>query len=333
VLSTKPTRAFCGLPVVSVSDVPSGTVGAVLGACYSLGSPHRGTENAAFFLRTMSRHFTWAASDPAVFDLGHGVAPLRRIIDLGDLDFRGMTLEGALAATERLVRSLPNDVAPCVIGGDHTVTLAVVRALRARRPRPFQVIQFDHHLDLQIWDAAPARADVNREPVFHTNVMSHVSDCVGPGRLIQVGVSPYVTVEAEATGAMNDYLAGVGRQITVVSPEIDDPDAFRAAVGTGEDVYVTVDVDVLDAAVMAATGYPAEAGGLSMRRLLRLIDLVARHNHVVGFDVVEFAADREDRSKATLADAHRAALIVLHLLSWVGRQPTGPTASAEEVRR
>jgi arginase family enzyme len=332
VLSTATTRAFCGLPVVDPSAVPRHVVGAVLGAAYSLGSPHRGAENATLFLRTMSRHFTWAAREPEVFDLRHGTAPLRRIVDVGDLDFEGMTLDEALAATERCVRSLPDGVAPCVIGGDHTVTLAVVRALMARRHRPFLVVQFDQHLDLQVWNGAPASAGATREPVFHTNVMSHVSDCVGQGRVIQVGVSPYATVESEAADAMPAYLARVGRQIAFSAPEIDDPEAFLAVVGTGSDIYLTIDVDVLDSAEMSATGYPAVVG-LSMRRLLRLIDLVARHNTLIGFDVVEFAAERGDRTATTLADAHRAAFIVLHLLSWVGRQATDPSEPSDRPPR
>lgn len=317
--TTKTTRAFCGLPLSEASAVPMGTIAAVLGACHSLGSPHRGAENASFFLRTMSRHYVWGASDPEVFDLRHGMMALRGMVDIGDLDFTDMSLEEALAATEMTVRTLPEGTAPCVIGGDHTVTLPVVRALKARRSKPFSVVQFDHHLDLQIWEGAPDATETKRDPVFHTNVMSHVSDCVGPGRLLQVGVSPYATVELGGSVAMPRFLADVGRQISFVSPEIDDDEAFCAAAGVGNDVYLTIDVDVLDAAQMSATAYPAEVG-LTMRRLLRLIDLVAAHNHVIGFDVAEFSAQRDDRSPATLADAHRAVLIVLHLLSWIRRQ-------------
>jgi arginase family enzyme len=118
---------------------------------------------------------------------------------------------------------------------------------------------------------------------------------------------------------MPGFLANAGKQISFASPEIDDEQAFRAVAGTGNDVYITIDVDVLDGAQMSATTYPAEVG-LTMRQLLRLIDLVAEHNNVIGFDVAEFCAQRDDRSQATLADAHRAVLIVLHLLSWIRRQ-------------
>lgn len=323
--TTHELTAFCGLPVVTPDAIPKDTVAAVLGAAYSMGSPHDGAENAPFFLRTVSKAYTWSAAAPAVFDLRHGIT-LDRVVDLGDLDFGTMTLAEAVSATESAVAALPPGVMPAVIGGDHTVTLPIVSALADRRPRPFSVVQFDHHLDLQIWDGAPANLERAREPIFHTNVMSHVSDRLGAGRLIQVGVSPYATVEAEAAAAVPGFLALVGTQICLSSPAIEDAHLFRAAVGRGADVYLTIDVDVLDRTEMPATGYPAEVG-LSTGRLLRLIDLVLADNRLVGFDVVEFAAARSDRQRPTLLAAQRAALVFMHLLCWARRQ------TAEEAGR
>lgn len=296
---------------------------AVAGVGHSLGTPHQGAENGPFFLRTVSKEYTWAAASARIVDIRHGMGLLDRIVDVGDLATTGTELAEVLATTRNFVAALPPHVAPCVIGGDHTVTLPVVSALAERRTRPFTVIQFDHHLDLQIWDGAPARPG-KRDPIFHTNVMSHVSDVLGPGRLLQVGVFPFATVEDDSAHALPGFLRSVGRQVTVSAPEIDDAAAFGDIVGRGEDVYVSVDVDVLDAAEMSSTGYPATVG-LSMRRLLRLIDLALADNRLIGFDVVEFAADREDRSPKTLADAQRAALVFVHLLGWVSRQANART--------
>jgi arginase family enzyme len=324
VLTTPAVTAMCGLPLVPLGEISSATAGVVLGAAYSLGSPHEGAENAPYFLRTMSKTLAWGADTPSLYDLRHHEPAFRRLTDAGDLDFPGMGLEEAMASTEAAVASLPTDTAPCVIGGDHTVTLAVVRALPRRRRRPFTVVQFDHHLDLQIWDGAPGDRDAARESIFHTNVMSHVSDLLGPGRVVQVGVGPYATVEESVVDDVTRFLASVGRQVCVTSPTIDDEEAFRAVIGEGGDVYLTVDIDVLDRTEMRSTGYPAELG-LRTVQLLRLIDWTAAHNRVVGFDVVEFAADRGDRDARTLADCQRALLVFLHLLGWVSRQaPDGP---------
>ncbi|MFD9002369.1 arginase family protein [Streptomyces sp. NPDC059582] len=324
------TTSFCGLPFADPDRVPAGTVAAVVGVGHSLGSPHKGAEHGPFFLRTVSKEYTWAAESARIYDLRHGVGLFDRVVDVGDLDLAPdltpgpaePTLTEVLDAVRALVAALPPRVAPCVIGGDHTVTLPIVTALAERREAPFTVVQFDHHLDLQIWDGAPARPR-EREPIFHTNVMSHVSDVIGPGRLLQVGVSPFATVEEDSAHALPQFLRSIGRQVCVSAPEIDDAPAFREIVGQGEDIYVSVDVDVLDAADMSSTGYPATVG-LSTRRLLRLIDLALTDNRLIGFDVVEFAAGREDRSPRTLADAQRAALVFVHLLGWVSRQGNAP---------
>jgi len=54
-----------------------------------------------------------------------------------------------------------------------------------------------------------------------------------------------------------------------------------------EDVYVTIDVDVLDPSIMPAVGTP-EPDGMSWRQILDIIESVALHKHVVGFDLMEF---------------------------------------------
>ncbi|GAA2740234.1 MULTISPECIES: arginase family protein [Kitasatospora] len=307
------------MPFAHPRDIPPGTAAAVLGAGHSLGTPNPGAENGPYFLRALSRAHTWSARRPSVLDLRDGAGPaLAGAVDLGDLVLGDGSLEEALDAIERTVGALPDSVVPAVIGGDHTVTLPVVGALAARRERPFSVVQFDHHLDLQIWDGAPGDPAAARERIFHTNVMSHVADRIGAGRLVQVGVAPYATVEEAAADAAPGWFRSIGRQLSVLSPELDDPDAFREAVGSG-DVYITVDIDVLDRSVMASTGYPAEIG-LGVRELLRLIDVVLSQGRLVGFDVAEFAADAEARDARTLADAGRASLVFLHLLSWACRQ-------------
>lgn len=312
------TTAFCELPCAGLDAVPEHAVAAVIGAGSALGAAHQGAENGPFFVRTLSKSYTWSADAPGVFDLRAGRALLEGAVDVGDLEFDGMTLDETLAAVKAAVGALPTAVIPCVIGGDHTITLAVVDALSARRSAPITVVQFDHHLDLQIWESAPARADASREPIFNTNVMSHVSDRIGPQRLIQIGVAPYATVESDAVAVMAAFLASVGQQVSLLSATLDDREAMAAIFGHGRDVYLTVDVDVLDPAAMSSTGCPADIG-LGTRELLSLVDLVLSRNRLIGFDLVEFAAHRDARDPKTLADAGRATLVFLHLLGWACR--------------
>ena len=263
---------------------------------------------------------TWSAGDPQVFDLRTGGRPLEQVVDLGDLDGAHTTMDAAQQELIDVVRGLPDGVVPAVLGGDHTVTAAVIDGLFEADPtRSLVVVQFDHHLDLQIWDGAPGEAAPVREALFNTNVMSHVSDRIGSGRLVQVGVSPYATVEASCSDAFVTYLSAIGTQIPVLSEAISDPLVLVSAVGASGDVYVTVDLDVLEVSAMSSTAYPSECG-LRMVELLTMIDTVLAKNRLVGFDVVEFSAERSARDKTTIADAGRAVMIVLHLLGWVQSQ-------------
>lgn len=304
--------AFCGLPFVPLREVPPTAAGVVMGAGHSLGAPHSGTENGPQFLRTLSKAHTWSAAEPAVIDLAGGRPLLSDVYDVGDIELPRDDLARALELIERAVAALPDGVAPCVIGGDHTVTLPVVRALLSRSSAPIWVVQLDNHLDLQLWGEDPDRSD-GREAIFHTNVMSHVSDLVGPGRLLQLGVNPFATAEATSIDSALAYLRRVGRQVGVTDPALTDAAALSELAGRGRDIYLTVDVDVLDWQSMSATGYPAEVG-LTVTQLLRVIDIVLAGNRLLGCDIVEFSADTADRTPKTLADGGRAVTILLHLL-------------------
>lgn len=340
-----PRRAtFAGVP--SAVDLPPDSVAraAVLGAGTSLGSSYSGTENGPYLLRALSGQFTWSASQPHVLDVDAPHAPLAGVVDLGDVSAAdgaapgeaggdapdGRQLAAYQDALRRTVAGLPATVAPCVIGGDHSVTLAVVAGLRERGAAPFDVVQFDHHLDLQTWGEAPGGLDDVPEPLFNTNVMSHVAREIRPGRLTQLGIAPYTVAEAPRAETVRRYLDEVGTRHSVVSPVLHDDELFRRTVRPAERVYLTLDVDVLQATDMSSTAYPAVVG-LSLTRLFRLIDLVLEGRRLIGFDLVEFGADRADRGEKTLADGARAATLFLRLLSLVNRPPgTGATAAGAE---
>jgi arginase family enzyme len=301
----------------------AGVKGVILGAGHSLGTAYDGTENGPFFLRTLSKAYTWSAAVPTVIHLDQRCAFLRNMVDIGDIAFDGATLPEALFLIKSTINLLPPQVVPCVIGGDHTVTFAVVQALVARRKKPLWVLHFDHHLDLNLRENLANQADTPREGVFNTNVMSHVAREIGPGRLLQIGIAPFVTVEsANATSAIR-YLDSVGKQICLGSQEIRNKTLLSQIMSANREVYLTIDVDVLDRAEMASTNSPANMG-LQTHELLFLIDVVLGRNRLVGFDLVEFAACRDARDAQTLADGGRAVMVFLHLLAWLGRQRSEP---------
>lgn len=171
---------------------------------------------------------------------------------------------------------------PVLLGGEHTVTLGSLRALKERYG-PFGIIQFDAHADL--YDTYQG------SPYSHACVMRRAVDDLGLS-LFQVGVrslSPEEMRAREERGipfldardirsplSLNSAGSGVSSFLPFI------PENFP------HKVYLTFDVDALDASLMPATGTP-EPGGLFWWDALFLVESSLRGRICLGFDVVELA--------------------------------------------
>jgi len=180
--------------------------------------------------------------------------------------------EAALAVLRRAYDALL-DLRKFVIllGGEHSVSGPPILAHADRLgPRPLSVLQLDAHADL--------RTEYEGTPFSHACVMHRVHERV---RLVPVGIRSLTTGERALARA---------KQIPIIfGHELEDPAWIdRAVAALGPDVYVTVDVDFFDPAIMPSTGTP-EPGGGSWQPTMRLLERVFRERHVVGCDVVELA--------------------------------------------
>lgn len=161
------------------------------------------------------------------------------------------------------------------LGGEHTVTLGLVRGL-AVPPETLTVVQVDAHADLL--DRLYGRR------LAHGTVMRRVRElgC----RLIQIGIRSASRSEFEliaGDGRIETYYAhDLGRRWEALLEEL------RTLAGP---VYLTLDVDGLDPAVVPSTGTP-QPDGLSWRQVMQVLDAVtaAPRARLVGADVVELVA-------------------------------------------
>lgn len=155
-----------------------------------------------------------------------------------------------------------------LLGGEHTVSVAPMRALAARHPG-MGVLQIDAHADL--------RNSYEGSPLSHACVARRALE-VAP--VVQVGIRALSRVEAE-------FIAASDRVRTFWAHDSAALDlAERVADALPERVYLTLDIDGLDPAEAPGTGTP-EPGGLRYREVLAIIRAVARRRTIVGFDVVE----------------------------------------------
>ncbi len=164
------------------------------------------------------------------------------------------------------------------LGGEHTVTQALVRAHHRSYP-DLSVVQIDAHSDL--------RPRYQGTPYSHASVMARVCDFLDPRKIVQVGIRAQCEEEA-------NYIRDRG-VTTLYAHEIRgrrNSDWQRRALSKlSRNIYVTFDVDGLDPSVMPATGTP-EPNGLFWDETMRFLKLLGSRRRVVGCDVVEFAPIR-----------------------------------------
>lgn len=162
---------------------------------------------------------------------------------------------------------------PVLLGGEHSATLGALRALVAHETEPFGVVQFDAHADL--------RAQYAGNAYSHACIM-HWAVCQYALPLAQYGVRELCPEEitTRKTHGIIHYDAPVLARNGL--PDIPLPDNFP------QRIYVSFDVDALDAALMPATGTPSP-GGLGWYDALTLVERCVRGRTVIGLDVMEFA--------------------------------------------
>jgi guanidinopropionase len=229
-------------------------------------------------------------------------ASMVKIADVGDVPFRSRySLEDSHHDIEAyFAKPVVAGVTPVAIGGDHSITLPILKAVGAKAP--VGLIHIDAHCDT----SGPFEGcKFHHGGPFREAVLAGVLD---PARTIQIGIrgnseflwefsydSGMTVIHAEAIDAMG---------IDAVLAKI------KAVVGLGP-TYLTFDVDSLDPAFAPGTGTP-EIGGLSTREALALIRGCAGLN-IVGGDVVEVAPQYD----ASTNTAHAAAQVLFEIVTLI----------------
>ncbi|MEZ5850744.1 MAG: agmatinase [Hyphomicrobiaceae bacterium] len=183
-------------------------------------------------------------------------------------------IEDALALLEGLVETvLAKGRLPFVLGGEHSLTPGAIRPF-ARRFPDLVVLQLDAHADL--------RDGYLGEHYSHASAMRRVLDHPNI-EMIQVGIRAFCQDEADF------YAANRNRIHMHLAIEQDRWDIEKIlAPLKGRPVYVTVDIDALDAAIMPATGTPTP-GGMTYLQVLSFLRRTAELGRIVGMDLVELA--------------------------------------------
>ncbi|KGP74176.1 agmatinase [Pontibacillus yanchengensis] len=191
---------------------------------------------------------------------------------------------------------LDKDKFPLGIGGEHLVTWPVIKAMYEKYP-DMAFIHIDAHADL--------REEYEGETLSHSTPVRKICELIGPENVYSFGIRSGMREEFEYAKTSGMHMA----KYDVVEP-------LKRALPSLENrnVYVTIDIDVLDPAYAPGTG-TAEAGGITSKELLEAIHMLAEANiHIVGADLVEVAPayDPTEQTQITASKCIREML-----LGWV----------------
>ncbi|MFO7776172.1 MAG: agmatinase [Candidatus Hydrogenedentota bacterium] len=194
-----------------------------------------------------------------------GIATCAQVIAV---DSESMIADGRAAAGQ----ILDAGKLPITLGGEHSVSQGPVEAAAQHYPE-LSVLQLDAHSD--------RRDSYEGSRYSHACIIARIKETVKPP-VVSVGVRGMDSSELPSVREDEVYYASeIQKSATWIDESVD---LLR------DDVYVTIDLDVLDPSQMPATGTP-EPGGLDWYEVTGLLKTVARRKHVVGFDIVELCPD------------------------------------------
>jgi agmatinase len=235
-----------------------------------------------------------------------------QVADAGDITCNPFDIQESLAQIEAGVSALYGSSESFVaIGGDHTIALPLLRAVKKQKGARLALLHFDAHLDT--FDTYFGAAYTHGTPfrrAFEEGLL--VED-----RSMHVGIRGPLYSSRDLT---DDESFGF-RIITAMDFETQTlaeiVDRVRTRIGDAP-LYVSIDIDVLDPGAAPGTGTP-EAGGLTSRELLGVLRGL-RGLSLAAADVVEVAPAYDHAEVTSMAASH----VVYELISLLALQRTGP---------
>ena len=244
------------------------------------------------------------------------VAPDGQLGDAGDLPLPNTSLAGMRAAMQPLVAELIRSHHVAWLGGDHSITLALLRAYHAWLGRPLAVIHFDAHCDT--W------TDHFGEPSGHG---TWVYEAMQEGLVINECVTQ-LGIRSAGTRAARNYVRDQGGQIFTARDlrGLESPTQLAEVLAAIRDrlaargdppVYLSLDIDCLDPAFAPGTGTP-EPGGMTSNQVLSLLEELA-DLPFVGMDCVEVSPPYDH---AELTSQAGAAFVWTYLCGQIAKRST-----------
>jgi agmatinase len=257
-----------------------------------------------------------AGGRPKMRHMDAGVDPFAalRVVDFADAEIVPGDPEASHKAIRAAVeRILEAGAVPIVLGGDHSIAYPNIGAVAARHEHgSVAVVQFDTHADTGTENWGVKRA--HGTPFYYL-----VDEGIVPGeRLVQVGLRGYWPFADEFDWARRQGVRWHRMEDVETKGSDAVVDSVLEQISDAPNLFLSVDIDVLDPAFAPGTGTP-EPGGMTTRELLRAVRRLASERGLCGMEMVEVSPPY-DHSEITALAANR---VVMEALTGLALHRTG----------
>lgn len=223
-----------------------------------------------------------------------------KIVDCGDVDILHADPEYCFTSIEKTVRKvLEKGAIPALIGGDHSVSIPIAKALDYFS-EPVNIIQFDAHLDFSM--AKGPQKFGNGNPIRRMSEMPHI------GKIVQIGM------RGLGSSSRQDWQDARKENTVITARNFHSMSHHELLekIPKGK-AYITFDIDAYDLSLMPATAAPSP-GGLLYEETVDLLTDICEKADVIGFDVVETAPPYDTPGST---GCRLAALTMLHIMGQI----------------
>ncbi|MGL6133857.1 MAG: agmatinase [Prochlorococcaceae cyanobacterium] len=251
---------------------------AVVGVPHDSGTTYRpGTRFGPQGIRRISALYT-----PYNYEMGVDLREQIRLCDVGDIFTIPANNEKSFDQISKgIAHVFASGAFPIILGGDHSIGFPTVRGIcRHLGDKKVGIIHFDRHVDTQEIDLDER---MHTCPWFHATNMANAP----AHNLVQLGIGGW-QVPREGVKVCRERGTNVLTVTDICEMGLEAAAQFaikRATDGT-DCVYISFDIDCIDAGFVPGTGWP-EPGGLLPREALKLLELIVRNVPVCGLEVVE----------------------------------------------
>jgi len=275
---------------------------AILGAPFDGGTTYRpGTRFGPQGIRRIS-----ALYNPYNYEIGVDLREQMTLCDIGDVFTIPANIEKTFDQISKAVAHVfASGAMPIILGGDHSIGFPTVRGIASQTDKKIGIIHFDRHADIQEKDLDER---MHTTPWFHATNLPNAP----ASNLVQVGIGGWqVPRAAVAEARKRDTTIITMHDVEKLGLDKVAEIALEVAWKDADAVYISFDIDSVDAGFVPGTGWP-EPGGFLPREILYLLGAVAKEG-ICGMEVVEVSPPY-DISDITSLMATRAVVDVLGTL-------------------